>query len=194
MSIDLVRQELNAINALRENRKRVANIVLADKSLVKELVFLTFLVDDKISIKAAWVLEWMCTHNSIELILPYLNEFTNNISHLHFDSAMRPCAKICEHLAMAKTSKNKNLAQEKLTESHIDKIIETGFDWLLTPQKIAVKAYIMNTLYLFGLQRDWIHPELKNIISTKIIHESKGTKARGKQILILIEKHQKRTS
>ena len=194
MSIDLVRQELNAINALRENRKRVANIVLADESLVKELVFLTFLVDDKISIKAAWVLEWMCTHNSIELILPYLNEFTNNISHLHFDSAMRPCAKICEHLAMAKTSKNKNLIQEKLTESHIDKIIETGFDWLLTPQKIAVRAYIMNTLYLFGLQRDWIHPELKNIISTKIIHESKGTKARGKQILILIEKHQKRTS
>ena len=167
---------------------------MADKSLVKELVFLTFLVDDKISIKAAWVLEWMCTHNSIELILPYLNEFTNNISHLHFDSAMRPCAKICEHLAMAKTSKNKNLIQEKLTESHIDKIIETGFDWLLTPQKIAVRAYIMNTLYLFGLQRDWIHPELKNIISTKIIHESKGTKARGKQILILIEKHQKRTS
>ena len=194
MSIDLVRQELNAINALIENRKRVANIVLADKNLVKELVFLTFLVDDKISIKAAWILEWICTHNSIELVLPYLKEFTNNISHLRFDGAIRPCAKICEHLATAKTSKTKNLVQEELTESHINKIIETGFDWLLTPQKIAVKAYAMNTLYLFGLQRDWIHPELKNIISTKIIHENKNTKARGKQILTLIEKHQKRTS
>jgi hypothetical protein len=52
----------------------------------------------------------------------------------------------------------------------------------------------MNTLYLFGLEKDWIHPELKNLIETKIIHESKGCKARGKHILQLIEKHQKSRS
>ena len=66
-----------------------------------------------------------------------------------------------------------------------------GFDWLITPQKIAVRAYTMNFLYLFGLEKSWIHPELKHLISSKIIQESKGTKARGKQILLLIEKHQK---
>ena len=49
----------------------------------------------------------------------------------------------------------------------------------------------MNTLYLFGLEKDWVHPELKHLIETKIIHQSKGTKARGKHILNLIEKHQK---
>ena len=46
----------------------------------------------------------------------------------------------------------------------------------------------MNTLYLFGLEKDWIHPELKHLIETKIIHESKGCKARGKHVLALIEK------
>ena len=76
----------------------------------------------------------------------------------------------------------------QLTENHINTIIETGFDWLITPQKIAVRAYTMNTLYLFGLEKDWVHPELKHLIETKIIHESKGCKARGKHILGLIAK------
>ena len=48
----------------------------------------------------------------------------------------------------------------------------------------------MTFLYLFGLQKDkdWVHPELKHLIETKIIHESKGCKARGKYILELIFK------
>lgn len=49
----------------------------------------------------------------------------------------------------------------------------------------------MTTLFLFGLEKDWIHPELKHLILTKIIHESKGCKARGQHILDLIEKHEK---
>jgi len=49
----------------------------------------------------------------------------------------------------------------------------------------------MDTLYLFGLQKAWIHPELAHVISTKIIHESPGCKARGKKILSFIKKQQK---
>ena len=58
------------------------------------------------------------------------------------------------------------VVEEKLTTNHIDTIVETGFDWLITPQKIAVRAYTMNTLYLFGLEKEWIHPELKHLIET----------------------------
>ena len=192
MSIEFLRNELNEISALRENRKRVATIVLEDKNLIQHLVFLTFLVDDEVSIKASWILEWICTHDSIENILPYLDEFTTGLPKLKFDSAIRPCAKICEHLAQQYSAKNKNETQQKLLPKHIDKIVTTGFDWLITPQKIAVRAYTMNSLFLFGLEKDWIHPELKYLIETKIIHQSKGTKARGKQVLKLIEKHRKR--
>jgi hypothetical protein len=49
----------------------------------------------------------------------------------------------------------------------------------------------MHTLYLFGLHKEWIHPELKHLIKTKNIHENKGTKARRKYIIALIEKHYK---
>lgn len=192
MSINYLTQELNNIeNAKRENRQRVANIVLENNDLMQDLVDITFDVNNKISIKAAWILEWICTHHTINWILPYLDKFTLNIKNLQFDSAIRPCAKICEQLAAAYHKRQNFEVLEKLNSQHIDAIIETGFDWLITPQKIAVRAYTMHTLYLFGLQKKWIHDELKHLIETKIIHESKGTKARGKHILALIEKHQK---
>ena len=185
-------EQLNKIEtAKRENRQRVANILLEQPFLFEELVAITFWINKKISIKAAWVLEWICTHHNLDFILPYLNEFTSKISSLKFDSSIRPCAKICEHLATAYYAKSPNKTKEKLTLKHIDAIVETGFDWLITPQKIAVRAYTMNTLYLFGLEKEWIHPELKHLIETKIIHESKGTKARGKHVIKLIEKHTK---
>ncbi|MCG1036709.1 adenylosuccinate lyase [Polaribacter sargassicola] len=194
MSIIFLTQELeNMENPKRENRERVANIVLENKKLIRYLVSITFDVDNKVSIKAAWILEWICTHHQLEYILPHLDEFTRKIELLKFDSAIRPCAKICEHLANAYFSNKDNKVKEKLTAQHINSIIETGFDWLITPQKIAVRAYTMTTLYLFGLKKSWIHPELKHLIETKIIHESKGCKARGKHILYLIEKHQKTT-
>jgi hypothetical protein len=152
-------------------------------------VEVTFEVENKLSVRAAWILEWICTHNDLNLILPHLDVFTKNIKLLIFDSAIRPCAKVCEHLAVHYTNKQENPVKEFLTDSHIESIIETGFDWLITPQKIAVRAYTMTALYLFGLSRDWVHPELEHLIRTKIIHESKGCTARGKYILELIKKH-----
>ncbi len=190
MSIDFLISVLNDMkNPARVNRNKAANIVLAQPNLIKYLIDIAFDVNNKISIKAAWVLEWICTHHGIEYIHPYITSFTTNISTVRFDSAVRPCAKICEHLANAYTSKKENETQTILTKKHIDTIIEVGFDWLITDQKIAVRAYTMNFLYLFGLQKKWVHPELQHLISSKIIHESKGCKARGKYILELIEKN-----
>ena len=192
MSIIFLTEQLNNMeNPKRENRQRVADIVLGNQNLFKDLITITFDVENKVSIKAAWILEWICTHHQLDWIIPHLDEFSKKIATLKFDSAIRPCAKICEYLATAYYSKKENKVKKNLTINHIDTIVETGFDWLITPQKIAVRAYTMNTLYFFGLEKDWIHPELKHLIETKIIHESKGCKARGKFILSMIEKHQK---
>lgn len=180
----------NMENPKRENRQTVANIVYNNQDIFKHLVSLTFEVENKTSIKAAWILEWVCTHGKLDWIIPHLDVFTQNISRVQFDSAIRPCAKICEHIATAYTSKKENEFQCALTAEHIDTIIETGFDWLITPQKIAVRVYTMTTLYLFGLQKDWVHSELKHIISSKIIKESAACKARGNKVLGLIKKHQ----
>lgn len=192
MSILFLTEQLcNMENPKRENRQRVANVVLENKDLFKHLITITFDVENKLSIKAAWILEWICTHHHLNWMLPHLEEFTTKIASVKFDSAIRPCAKICDHIAAAYFSKSENDFQKTLTNQQKDTIIEVCFDWLITPQKIAVRAYSMNTLYYFGLEKDWIHPELKHLIETKIIHESKGCKARGRIILEMIEKHQK---
>lgn len=174
---------LDVENAMRINRNNAADIVWKNPESFKDLIELSFETENKLSIKAAWVLEWICTHKDLELLLPHLDFFTENISKVHFDSALRPCAKICEHLAIAYTAKQNNLVKSSLTHEHIERIIETGFDWLITPQKIAVKAYTMQTIYLFGLEKDWVHPELEHIIRNDVIHQSKGCENRGKKIL-----------
>ena len=191
MSIQNLKEKLDKMTALKEDRQRVANFVLENQELFKDLVSITFEVEHKVSIKAAWVLEWICTNHHLEWILSHLDEFSAKIATLKFDSAIRPCAKICEHLAIAYHAKNKGEVQNKLKSIHINAIIETGFDWLITPQKIAVRAYTMSFLYYFGLENDWVHPALRNLIAAKIIHESKGTKARGNHILTLIKKNNK---
>ena len=178
-------------NAKRENRDFVANIVFQNQGLHEDLVKTVFFIDNKISVRAAWVLEWICTHYGLNFIIPSLDYFTEHIKKLQYDSSIRPCAKICEHISIAYSSKEENLIKKTLTETHKKRIIEAGFDWLITSQKIAVRAYTMTTLYLLGKEKEWVHPELEHLIQTKIIHESKGCKARGKKVLELIQKHQK---
>ncbi|MFV0247359.1 MAG: adenylosuccinate lyase [Tenacibaculum sp.] len=142
------------------NRARTASVLLGQASSFDNLVSLAFTTTDELSIKAAWILEWICTHHGIEHILDYLDFFCKNISELKFNSAIRPCAKICEHLAVSYTSKKENPTKSYLTEKHINSIVETCFDWLISDQKIAVMAYSVNTLYLLGLEKKWVHIEL----------------------------------
>ncbi|MBG7613328.1 adenylosuccinate lyase [Polaribacter sp. BAL334] len=180
----------NEVNASIINRQKVANIVLKDENLHRELIKITFYVTEEISIKAVWVLEWICTHYTIDIVLKNIDEFTENIKFVKFDSAARACSKICELLAVNFDTK-KVLC---LDNNHILKITETCFDWLISDQKTAVKAYAMTTLFIFGKKQKWIHESLKHLIETKIIFESKGTKARGKNVLLAIEKHRKSRS
>ena len=190
MSLSFLSDQLSNLGpTTKENRDRVANIVLESPTLFEELIYSTFQVEDKLSIKAAWILEWITTHHGIHHLYPHLNYFTKGISKLQFDSSIRPCAKICEQLAIAYDEKN----DQQLTSTRINEIVETGFEWLITPQKIAVRAYTMNMLFIFGKNIEWIHPELKHLISSKIKHESKGCEARGKYVLKAIEKHRNST-
>jgi len=190
MSQTTVHQILDAMSTpTKINRDIAAEKIVATPGGLDALVDLVFEVTNKKSIKAAWVLEWICKYNSLDYIVPYLDVFTKNIHKLQLDSAIRPAAKICELLATTYCDPSKNKMQTKVSKTHIDLIVETGFDWLMSPQKIAVRAYTMTALYYFGLNRAWIHPELTHLIRTKIIHESKGCKARGRKILTLIEKH-----
>lgn len=49
----------------------------------------------------------------------------------------------------------------------------------------------METLYLFGNDYDWIHPELAQILEQDFQIQSSGFKARAKRILNKIKKFKK---
>ena len=49
--------------------------------------------------------------------------------------------------------------------------------------KVAPKAYSMTTLYLFGKEFNWIHPELAIILERDFYNESAAFKARARHIL-----------
>jgi hypothetical protein len=99
---------------------------------------------------------------------------------------VRPIAKICEFLAKEYVANNQSIAS-KISKKHINKIVETGFDWLISNQKVAVKAYTMEMLFLFGKNIDWVHNELELIIQQNITKEIPAYQVRVKKILIWIK-------
>jgi len=187
VTTDQLYTELNYVNHSREKRLHYANLVIDNPNLIPKLIEILFRVDDKISCRAAWVLEFMCGQNIFYLI-PHLDVFTEKMHQVHLDPAVRPVAKICEYLAKAYYSKSRNAVQLNLTKQHQERIIEVCFDYLIRDEKIAPKAYSMNTLYLFGTDYDWIHPELVIILERDFQMQSSGFKARAKHILTKIKK------
>ncbi|MBC2845892.1 adenylosuccinate lyase [Winogradskyella flava] len=182
MKKDELYEELNYVNHSREKRLFYANLIIDNPELVVPLLEILFEVDNKISCRAAWVFEFMCSEK-LEAIIPHLDIFTLNISRVHQDSAVRPVAKICEYLITTYYSKTDNNIKKYLTENHKEKIVEACFDWMINDEKIAPKAYSMNSLYLLGLEYDWIHPELAIILERDFQMQSSGFKARARHIL-----------
>ena len=174
--------ELNYVTHSRENRLHYANMMVANPELLPKLLDILFMVDDKVSCRAAWVLEFMCNEH-LYLLLPYLDRFTEHLHTVHLDPAVRPVAKVCEYLAKAYYDNKDTDVKTSLSATHKERIVEACFDWMITDEKIAPKAYAMHTLYLFGRDADWIHPELVQILERDFQMQSSGFKARAKHIL-----------
>ncbi|WP_405296535.1 adenylosuccinate lyase [Algibacter sp. Ld11] len=187
MTTEQLYQELNYVNHSREKRSFYSKMVIENPSLIPQLMDVLFMVDDKISPRAAWVLEFVCSKN-LNTFIPYLEQFTKNINKVHLDPAVRPVAKICEIIAKHYYSKENNLIKTALTKKQQERIIETCFDNMINDEKVAAKAYSMVALFLFGKDFDWIHSELKIILNRDYPLQSAAYKARARQILKKIKK------
>jgi hypothetical protein len=181
MTINQLYKYLNHVNSSRESRTKYANMVLNDLNLIPKLIDILFMVDDAVSCKAAWVLEFVCDIKR-DAIIPFLDKFTRNIHTIHLDSAVRPVAKICEFLAKDYYLEQDNSIKKALTPIYQERIIETCFDWMITDQKVAVKAYAMNTLFLLGKDFNWVHTELILILERDFHSSSAAFKARAGHI------------
>ncbi|MDW5289819.1 adenylosuccinate lyase [Formosa sp. PL04] len=187
MTTEQLYEQLNYVNHSREKRLYYANLVLSHPEFIPNVIEVLFKTEDKISCKAAWVLEFMCGKN-LNALLPYLDMFTSKIHTVHLDSAVRPVAKICEYLAKANDNIENPTLKKALKLEYKERIISVCFDYLINDEKIAPKAYAMNALYLFGKEFLWIHPELEVILRRDFQIQSSGFKARARHILKYINK------
>lgn len=181
MTRDQLYKELDYVNHSRENRKKYASLVIDNPILLPVVMDILFDVDDKTSCRAAWLLEFVAREN-LNAILPHLDRITSEMNRVHFDSAVRPIAKICEYLIEAYYSKHDNKTKSYLSSDHKEKIVELCFDYLISDKPIAPQAYSMNVLYLLGQDYDWIHPELIQVLRKNYPTGSKGYKARARCI------------
>ena len=176
----LIDELISMKNAARIHRDSICQFILNNPSLTPELVNLSFDINNKLSIRSAWILEFVAK-NSLQNIFPFLDQITSNMNHLKFDSVKRPIAKICE-LILEDYNKN-GISKKYLKAENKSQIVSCCFDWLLSDEKVAVEAYSMNILFILGKEEKWIHEELKHILINNMDQKSCGYKARGKKIL-----------
>ncbi|WP_299260641.1 adenylosuccinate lyase [uncultured Aquimarina sp.] len=177
-----LKEEIRNTNHSREKRSYFANLILQNPELLPQLLDICSKVDDEISCKASWGLEFL-SKNNLHAILPYLDSLTPIFPIVHQDPAVRPIAKICEYLTLAYYKKNDIVVKKHLTSTHREKITEACFDWLISDQKVAAKAYSMTSLYLLGTEFDWVHAELKITLQNNYHDGSAAYKARSRMIL-----------
>lgn len=182
MTKDELYNSLNYIDHTRERRGKMAKTILNNPDLVRPLMEIVFMVNDPISIKACWALEYSAKHK-LKLILPHLDYFTQNLNTVQHDSAIRPMAKICELLMLDYFKKSDSISKNFITEEHLGKIATACFDWLIGDQKVAQKAYSMTCLLLIGSKHPWIHPELKMVLEQNYADGSAAYKARARLTL-----------
>ena len=147
-----------------------------------DLLDFCFKTELNIAHKAAWILEIVC-EEQLELLLPHLDWFFEDIPNVKKDQAVRPLSKICLMLAKKFYKKKDPKVVMALSNKHKEIMAECCFDWLITDQKVACEAYSMHVLYLLGSEIDWIHPELKTIIEQNIHQKSSGYRAQGRKII-----------
>jgi hypothetical protein len=187
MTTEQLYRELDYVNHSKEKRKRYATLVINNPKLLPQVIDIVFKINDKRSCRAAWLLEFVAREN-LDAILPYLDKITKQMPTVYLDPAVRPIAKICEYLIKAYYHKDQNHTKEYLKTIHKERIIELSFDYMITEQKVAVKAYSMHTLYLLGREHDWIHPELAMILERDFNLGSAAFKARARHLLKKLKK------
>ncbi|WP_340063909.1 adenylosuccinate lyase [Ascidiimonas aurantiaca] len=169
-------EELETLKAYRETRLRLAEKVIRQPDLFPELLLICYQFHNEVSSRACWILEFVMLKNPT-LLIPYLDEFTENLKGFSRESSIRPVAKTCQLLTKHYFAKKDTPLKNAINDLHLERITEACFDWLISDVKVAPKAYSIYTLHLLGKKFAWIHPELVSVLKLQIPKQSPGFKA-----------------
>ncbi|WP_350285487.1 adenylosuccinate lyase [uncultured Croceitalea sp.] len=154
--------------------------------LVEPLLKEVFRQDKINDFNASWVFDHLMRKRLV-FLLPHLELFTKGLSTIASESCMRPMAHTCELLTEAYYKERLPIFAENITEKHLERIVNTCFDWLIGEHKVATKVFAMTSLFYLGLQFKWIHPELQLVLEDSIPKGTVGYKNRAKKTLQAIK-------
>ena len=177
---DLIRSLESVRNAKRSYRERSRDFVLRNPGLFPQLLQMVFDTKNKLHIRAAWVAELVCLEN-IELLTSEVHRFTENLSLVKEESALRPVSKMVYLLSKAYFQ-----PQDKawaLEPSEVDQLVSNSFDWLIEEHKVATHVFAMQTLFLWCGERPWIQNELRLILEQNTGKSSMAYRAAARKIL-----------
>lgn len=174
--------KLQYVKAYREHRQLLADEVLSRPELFPDLLHLAFEADTETAFKACWILEFVCKER-LDWLMEDADYFFSHLKTLRHDSAIRPVAKICEMICEGYFGKKPVPYAAEISETHLNQVAETAFDWLINDEKVAAKAHAMTCLYLIGTRFSWIHPQLRDVLEKDFGDHSAAYRARARHIL-----------
>jgi hypothetical protein len=160
------------------SRKKVSNFAMKDENYLNEMIEFAFDIDHELHVKAFWSLDLVC-ENKLKQFVPYIEGFCNILPKIKDDSALRPATRIAYFLTKSNHRKN----GISLTQEQEHNLIEALIDRLIQDEKVASKVYAMKALFVLGKKYDWIHEELKTIISQDYSNHSAAYQAATRNLL-----------
>jgi hypothetical protein len=172
---------LDYVNASRQCRSEMATYILAHPEAFKPLLEIALQTHTDLGSRASWVVEFVIKKKP-ELLYRHLDYFTRGLGDLQRESSIRPMAKICELLTLQYYKPN-HRKPPPLNRENLEQITSACFDWLISAEKVAPKAYSMQSLVLLGQEFKWVKGELKAVLEQEYARGSAGYKARARKIL-----------
>ncbi len=163
--------------AHRASREENAAYIFQNPALFNDLFTTAIATTDKNHHKACWIME-LVLEQQLDLIFPKKDIFCATVPQYSNESALRSISKIA--LLMVDYHNQK---ETFLSDTNIEILTETCFDWLINDTKVASKAYAIYTLYLLGKGNPWIYPELKQLLQQGFPDHSPAYQSVARKIL-----------
>ena len=156
---------------------------MKDKKNLREMIELAFDIHHEFHVKAFWSLDLVC-EKKLKQFVPDIEDFGSVLPKIKDDSALRPATKIAFFLVKSNHRKN----GISLTQAQEHNLIEALIDRLIQDEKVAAKVYAMKALFVLGKKYDWVHEELKTIISQDYSNHSAAYQAATRNLLKKLNK------
>lgn len=161
----------------------LVTVIQSKEALVLPLLQQVFIEDKRRkSFNASWVLDHLL-RKKLDLIFPHLEIFTSEVSHLQWESCIRPMAHstamLVDYHYKTKSSSNPYLFNLKQLET----ITTYCFDWIINERKVATQVFAMSTLAQLTQDFDWIADALLPILELRMSQASPGFKNRATKVI-----------